>query len=135
MTTKDFEAKIAELGKLRDSLDTYKAITDPLTEQIEQIKFDIIRHMQETKSKRTEPVNGWTVTRVAGRVTRHLRDPQAAAAWLEENDQDLDDFMTIDEKKVIALVLEETRETGELVDFIEATAGQEYLTIKKEETK
>lgn len=131
MTTKQFTNTLTAIAKIKKQLAPLETKRDELNEQLEQYKFDIMAHMQETKSKRTEPVGGYYVTRVAGRSVTRLTDDNKAKLWLNANGYDIESYMKLDDKRVIAAVGQELQETGEIIDFIETTTGAEYVSVKE----
>lgn len=108
-----------------------------LGDQIEMLKVEAMAHMQTTRSKRTEPVHGYYLTRVAGRTSKRVIDEGLATDWLAslEDDKDVTEYYELDEKAVINRAERHLKETGELLDFIEVTQGPEYVTVKQEEKK
>lgn len=128
MTTPEFTKTIARVAQVRKTMRPLETKLDSYKAELDQLKYDIITHMQATKSKRTEPVNGYYVTRVAGRSKPVIINEQAAYDWLDSNGYDLSDYARLDATKIQSTL----KDDGEVVNFIEIETGQEYLSIKEE---
>jgi hypothetical protein len=135
VTQTEFEFTLGEIAMLKRQLAPLESDVKTLTDQIEMLKVEAMAYMQSTRSKRTEPVNGFYLTRVAGRTTKRVTDEDAALDWLSlQEDEDITEYMKLDQKAVIHTAEEHLKATGEILPFIEVVQGQEYLTVK-EETK
>lgn len=107
----------------------------PVVDELERLKLEAIAYMQQTNSKRTGAVDGYYLTRVAGRSKKTVTDEDAALSWLGEIGEFSTDYMKLDEPMIINRAEKYLKETGEILPFIEVTQGQEYLTVKTEEPK
>ena len=128
MTDKQFATALEHIGQIKGHLDGYKAITKPLEDELEMLKLQVMEHMHETRSKRTEAANGYYVVR-AERQSLTVTDPAAVEGWLTENGFDLEEYKKLDAARVTATAKSALEQNGELVPGIGASST-EYLTIK-----
>lgn len=119
---------VSKIAALKAQLAPLEAQVKPLAEELEQTKFELMQAMQQSKSKRTEAVDGYYVIR-AERKTVTIADEPAVTEWLEQNNFDLSEYFKLDSVRVKAAAESAFKETGELVPGIQVNRT-EYLTIK-----
>lgn len=137
VTQTEFENTLKRIAELKRELAPFEKTIKYITDEMEMLKVDAMAYMQQIRSKRTEPVNGYYLTRVAGRTSKRVIDEGLATDWLAslEDDKDVTEYYELNEKAVINRYEKYLKETGELLDFIEVTQGPEYVTVKQEEKK
>lgn len=136
MTQTEFDSTMKRIADLKKTSATLEAQLKPITDELEILKLEAIGYMQQTNSKRTGAVNGYYLTRVAGRSKKYVTDEDAAMEWLGSiEDGDVTAYLKLDEPAVVARAEKYLKETGEIVEFIDIIQGPEYITIKKEEAK
>lgn len=135
MTQTDFENTLKRIAAYKREAAALEAKLRPVVDELERLKLEAIAYMQQTNSKRTGAVDGFYLTRVAGRTKKTILDEDAALVWLGELGEFSTDYMKLDEPMVLSRAEKYFKETGEFLPFIEVTQGQEYLSVKQEETK
>lgn len=121
---------VTEIATIKRQMAPLEAKLAPLKESLDEAKFELMLVMQETKSKRTESVNGYFAVR-AERSTFRIEDEQAVKEWLLNNRFDMEDYMAIDKKRVEATAEATRKETGEIVPGVGMEVN-EYITLKKD---
>lgn len=119
---------VSKIAELKTQLAPLEAQVKPLVEELEIAKLALIQVMQQSKSKRTEAVDGYYVVR-SERKTVSIADEPAVTEWLEQNNFDLSEYFKLDTVRVKAAAESALKETGELVPGVEVSSI-EYLTIK-----
>lgn len=129
MTDKDFEGSIARIAEIKRELAPLEAQMKPLLDELEAVKFAIMAHMQATRSKRTEAVNGFYVVR-AERKNVNIADEELVTSWLLDQGFDLSEYTKLDTTRVKSAAESAMKENGEIVPGVEVSST-EYLTIKE----
>lgn len=119
---------VSKIAELKTQLAPLEAQMKPLIEELEVTKIALIQAMQQSKSKRTEAVDGYYVVR-AERKTVNITDEPAVTEWLQENEFDLSEYFKMDTVRVKAAAESALKETGELIPGVEVSST-EYLTVK-----
>lgn len=131
MTQTDFESTLKEIAALKRELAPVERQAKELTERIELLKIKAITYMREGSIKSTEPINGYSLVRVAGRTRKLVADQDAAVKWLAEIGEDPTDYYDLIDAAVVKRAEEHLRDTGEVVDFVEIFQGPDYLTVRE----
>ncbi|MDQ0672967.1 phage host-nuclease inhibitor protein Gam [Pseudarthrobacter siccitolerans] len=119
---------VGRIAELKAQLAPLEIQMKPLVEELEITKLALMQAMQQSKSKRTEAVDGYYVIR-AERRTVSIADEPAVTEWLQENEFDLSEYFKLDSARVKAAAESALKETGELIPGV-AVSSTEYLTIK-----
>lgn len=138
MTPEEFTAKLTMVSHLKRRLEPLEAQIKPLKDELEQLKLEVYAHMTQTKSKRTEPVDGYFIVRKVGRAKVEV-DTEAAENWLTANLPTVDHYElylepALDPAKLVKLRDQHLLATGEVLDFIRQTTGPDILAISREKT-
>lgn len=119
---------VSKIAELKSQLAPLEAQMKPLIEELEITKIALIQTMQQSKSKRTEAVDGYYVVR-AERKTLNITDDSAVTEWLQDNGFDLGEYFKLDSARVKAAAESAMKENGEIIPGIEVNST-EYLTVK-----
>lgn len=119
---------VSKIAELKTQLAPLEAQMKPLIDELEVTKIALIQAMQQSKSKRTEAVDGYYVVR-AERKSLSITDDSAVTEWLQDNGFELGEYFKLDTTRVKAAAESALKETGELVPGIEVNST-EYLTVK-----
>ncbi|BCW78303.1 hypothetical protein [Arthrobacter sp. NicSoilC5] len=92
---------VSKVAELKAQLAPLEAQMKPLVEELEITKIALMQAMQQSKSKRTEAVDGYYVVR-AERKSFNITDPSAVDEWLGDNGFDLGEYYKLDSARVKA---------------------------------
>lgn len=124
---------ITRIAEIKQTLAPLEAQVKPLLDELDEAKFELMSVMLQSKSKRTEAVNGYYVVR-AERKTYTVEDKEAVSGWLVANGFDLDEYTKLDATRIKAVAESAVKETGELIPGVHVDAI-EYLSVKEEVKK
>ncbi len=119
---------VSRIADLKAKLAPLEAEMKPLNDEMEITKIALIQAMQQSKSKRTEAVDGYYVIR-AERKTLTIADESSVTEWLEDNQFELSEYYKLDTTRVKAAAESAMKENGEIIPGIEVSIT-EYLTVK-----
>lgn len=129
MGDKEFTNHLARIAEIKRELAPLEAQLRPLNEELEYLKLLVQQHMVQTRSKRTEAVNGFYAVRTE-RKSYNIEDQMAVSDYLEKHDFDLAEYYTLDAARVKAVAESTIKETGEIIPGVHV-GTTEYVSIKE----
>lgn len=129
----DIPKLVKELAGIRSKMAPLNDGLKPLKEFEGEVKFELLMAMQKAQMGRSDPQDGYYAVKVVTSSTK-IDEADKVMAALNELGENVDDYLALDEKKVVAKAEAILAETGEILPGL-TVSTRTHITLNEVKEK